>query len=124
MKKQNIMIVDDEEHIVKAMKIVLEAEGYGIITASSGSEALARLRIGPLPALLLIDMFMPRMSGKQLCEEIRKDKQLKNLKVIFVTVAQFAETGKETLHELHVLDLIQKPFDNQDLVGRVEDVLQ
>ncbi|MFH0978166.1 MAG: response regulator [Candidatus Woesearchaeota archaeon] len=119
MAKKKIMIVDDEEHIVELVKAVLEGNGFDVITAGSGPEALEKLK-KTKPDAILLDMMMPGMSGRETCEKIRANPKTKKLKVAFVTVARFSEVGKEVLNKMHVLDYITKPFDNDDLVARVK----
>lgn len=121
MAKQ-IMIVDDEESIRELVGAVLEAEGYDVITASDGSDCLQKLKTVK-PDLILLDMMMPGISGRETCEKIRADPKTKNIKVIFVTVARFSEAGKDTLTKLKVQDYVTKPFDNADLIARVKKAL-
>ncbi len=122
MAKKSIMIVDDEENIVELVKAILENEGYSVITASYGKECLEKLKTAK-PDLLLLDMMMPGMSGREVCEKIRADPRTKNLKVAFLTVAKFSEAGKGVLEKMSVLDYINKPFDNSDLTRRVKKML-
>jgi CheY-like chemotaxis protein len=119
---KKIMTVDDEENILMLVKELLEEEGYNVKTASSGKEALAKLRKEKFD-LVLLDFFMPEMSGRDVAEEIRKDKKLKNLKLAFLTVAQYGKHGMDELKRLKVLDYIQKPFDNDDLKARVKKIV-
>ncbi len=122
MAKKKIMVVDDEGNIVELVKAILETEGYEVITASNGKECLEKLKTGR-PDLILLDMMMPGMSGRETCEMIRKDPKTKGLKVAFVTVARFSEVGKDILKKLNAVDYITKPFDNKDLVKRVKKAL-
>lgn len=122
MVKKKIMTVDDEENLVELVKAILEAEGYEVITASNGKECLEKLK-AVKPDLVLLDMMMPGMSGRETCEMIRKDPKTKNLKVAFVTVARFSEVGKDILKKLNAVDYITKPFDNKDLVKRVKKAI-
>lgn len=117
-----IMVVDDDLYIRKAIKTVLESEGYDVVTASSGDECLKKLRKEKVD-LILTDVFMPGMSGIRLCEIIRKDDKLKSLKIAFVTVATFSKMTEIGLEGLDILDYIQKPFDNEDLVKRVNRIV-
>lgn len=124
-KKANarmIMVVDDEEHLLELVRAIFEQEGFNVITVLDGKECLSQLK-KVRPDLILLDMMMPGMSGRQVCEEIRKNPATKGLKVVFLTVARFSETGKDTLKQLGVLDYITKPFDNADLVKRVNQAL-
>jgi len=72
---------------------------------------------------MLIDFFMPGMSGRELCEKIRADSKLKNLKVVLVTGVTFSQTGIKALDKLDVLDYIKKPFEYKDLIKRVKKII-
>jgi CheY-like chemotaxis protein len=122
MVKKKIMVVDDEESLIELVKAVLEQEGYEIITAMDGEEALDKLKT-MRPDLILLDMMMPGMSGREVCEKIRENPKTRNLKVAFLTVAKFSEAGKGVLGKMNVLDYITKPFDNEDLVRRVKKIV-
>ncbi|KYK27366.1 hypothetical protein AYK26_03850 [Euryarchaeota archaeon SM23-78] len=119
---KTIMIVDDEPHMVELEKAILEAEGFKIISALDGKQALKILETIK-PDLVILDMMMPGMSGREVCEKIRKNPKTKKLKIIFVTVARFSEIGKNQLKGMDVLDYITKPFDNEELVKRVKKIL-
>ena len=120
--KTTIMIVDDEQPITKVVEDILEPEGYKVVSALSGSEALDKLK-KVKPHLILIDFFMPGMSGRELCEKIRADSKLKNLKVAFITAATFSASGKKELTKMDVLDTIYKPFEYKDLIQRVKKIV-
>lgn len=117
-----ILIVDDEPHIIELEKGVLESEGFEVITAENGEEGLAALE-KTIPDLVILDMMMPGMSGREVCEKIRQNPKTASLKVVFVTVARFSELGKESLSNLKVSDYITKPFDNKDLVAKIRKAL-
>jgi DNA-binding response OmpR family regulator len=116
---KTIMIVDDELHMVELEKAILEAEGFKTISAYAGDEALKILEKAK-PDLVILDMMMPDMSGREVCEKIRKNPKTKKLKVVFVTVARFSEIGKDLLKNMNVLDYINKPFDNDDFANRIK----
>lgn len=119
------MIVDDTKDTVGVVKKLLETEGYKTMTASDGKEALKLLKkTKEKPDLVLLDMFMPEMSGREVCERIRKDEGLKDLKVAFFTVAAFRGQGKQMLKDLKVSDYIVKPFDIDDLLRRIRMMLE
>ena len=117
-----IMVVDDEPNLIELVSAVLEVEGFEIIPASSGKECIEKLK-SVKPDLILIDMMMPSMSGRETCELIRNNPETKNIKILFVTVARFSESGKDVLTKLKIKDYITKPFDNKDLVKRVKKAL-
>ena len=119
---KKIMMVDDEESIRMLVSAVLQREGYEIILAVDGSDCIDKLRTTK-PDLVLLDMMMPNMSGREVLEAIRADKNLKSQKVAFLTVARFSEAGINTLKKLNALDYITKPFDNADLIKRVKKII-
>lgn len=122
---KTVMIIDDTRDTVGMVKKLLESEGFKTITAYNGKDALDLLKKAEMkPDLILLDMFMPEMSGREVCERIRKDDNLKNLKVAFLTVAAFRDQGKQILKNLNVLDYITKPFDVDDLVRRIHRILE
>ncbi len=120
--KKTIMVVDDEPSLIELVKAILEAEGYSVVSASSGKECLEKLK-KTKPDLILMDMMMPSMSGRETTEKIRQNPETKDIKVVFLTVARFSDTGKDVLNKLRVLDYITKPFDNDDLIRRVKKAL-
>jgi two-component system alkaline phosphatase synthesis response regulator PhoP len=121
-KTKKIMVVDDHPHTCRAVKYLLENEGFKVTTASDGWECLNKLKT-ETPNLIIIDYLMPGMDGIQLCEKIRKDKKLRSLDVVIFSVARKELVGKEKLRKAHVSDYILKPFDNEDLVQRVKQVV-
>jgi len=122
MAGKKVMVVDDEESLVELVSAILEREKYEVIKAADGQQCLDKLK-SVKPDLILLDMMMPGMSGREVCEKIRKNPKTKNLKVAFLTVAKFSETGKDILVRMNVLDYITKPFDNDDLVRRVKKIV-
>jgi CheY-like chemotaxis protein len=126
---KKIMIVDDTRDTVELVEKLLKSEGYTTIIAFNGKEALDKLRSvkdDERPDLILLDMFMPGMSGREVCKTIRADKDpgLKDIKIAFFTVANFKEQGKQILNDLKVIDYITKPFDVDDLLNRVRTMLE
>jgi len=119
---KKIMIVDDEESIRELVNAVLSLEGFEVIAAEDGQECLEKLK-EVKPDLILMDMMMPGMSGRETIKKIRKNPKTKDLKIIFLTVARFSETGKDTLKKMNILDYITKPFDNDDLVKRIKKLV-
>ena len=123
MSKKKIMVVDDEESLLELLRAVLEGENYEVITANNGEDALEKLKTIK-PDLVLLDMMMPGMSGREVCEKIRADPETKDIKVAFLTVAKFSDSGKDTLKKMGVSDYITKPFDNVDLLNRIKKIIE
>jgi CheY-like chemotaxis protein len=120
--QKTIMVVDDEEHLLELAKALFEAEGHRVITATNGYECLKILETTK-PDLVLNDMLMPDMSGRELTERIRKNQDTKDVKVAFLSVVHVSELGRSVLKKLDVVDYITKPFDNEELVRRVNRIL-
>ena len=116
------MIVDDEENITELVNAIFKKEGFDVISANSGKECLEKLT-KVKPDLILMDMMMPLMTGRETLEKIRKNPKTKDLKVAFLTVVRFSEIGKDELKDLRVSDYITKPFDNKDLITRVRKIV-
>lgn len=119
---KKILVVDDEEDARALIKTVLEDGGYEVTEAKGGKEGLAMLKEKKFN-LILIDFFMPVMTGRDLAEAIRKNKKTKTAKFAFLTVATFGKKGHEELKILGSLDYIQKPFDNEDFLKRIKKIV-
>ncbi len=120
---KKIMVVDDEENLLELVKTLLEQEGFEVVTASSGEECLEKLK-KVRPDLILLDVMMPRMTGREVLEKIRKNPKTKDLKVAFLTVVRYSKASKVNMEKLKVADYITKPFDNKDLIRRVKKLVE
>ena len=116
------MIVDDEVDILKVIETIFKKEGYKVVKANSGFDALKMLK-KIRPDLILVDYFMPKMSGIELCEKIRSDNKLKDIKLAFLTVGTFSLVSEKYLERMNVLDIIKKPFDYKDIISRVKKII-
>ena len=121
-QSRKILVVDDEPHILLLVRKILEKEGFTVETAEDGEKGIAKVK-SFRPDLVVLDMMMPGLSGREVCERLRHDQKTKAVKVVFLTVARFSEVGKNILKEQDVMDYITKPFDNDDLVRRVRKAL-
>ena len=115
--KATILVVDDDRAMTGTLAEVLEAEGYTVLTANSGNEALALIRQAP-PELVISDLRMSGMNGHQLQSEIRH--LCPDLPVVIITAFGSIETAVESMKR-GAFDFITKPFTNNELaivVGR------
>jgi len=117
---QKILAVDDNPYILRGVKQVLEQEGYGVVTAVSGEEALSLIKKTGLPHLALIDLNMPGMGGLELCEAIF---QFSDLPIIILTAIDSEETVVKSLDK-YAEDYIVKPFRPAELAARARRVLR
>jgi CheY-like chemotaxis protein len=110
-----IFVVDDEEDTVELATLILQYEGYEVISASDGQIALDKLQKGDeIPDLILLDILMPRMDGLELCRWIKKQKKLKDIPVVFFT-AKVGSKDKEECLKAGAADYIAKPFSTNEL---------
>ena len=122
MVPQKILVVDDEPDMVELVSFNLRAEGYDVITAANGMEALNQAR-ATLPDLIVLDLMMPELDGLSVCEILRRLPSTAPIPVIMLTAWKSELTriiGLDTGAE----DYITKPFSPRDLVGRVNSALR
>jgi two-component system KDP operon response regulator KdpE len=118
-RKYRILVVDDERRMVGFIRLNLEQDGYEVIEASNGTEALDRLR-DSLPDLILLDVMMPDIDGFEVLRMIR---EISQVPVIMLT-AKGEENDKVKGLELGADDYVTKPFSPRELVSRVKAVLR
>src|SRR4030042_409261 len=116
---KKILVVDDEKKIVELLKADLEKEGYSILTAYDGREALDSAR-RDIPDLIILDLMLPEITGWDVCRELRKES---DVPVIMLT-ARDDTTDKIVGLELGADDYVTKPFDPKEIVSRVRAVLR
>lgn len=121
MSKQ-ILICDDELHIVAAAGFRLRSGGYDVVGASDGEEAWQLIQ-QDLPDLLITDYCMPRLDGLELCQRIRDCDRTRRLPVILLTAKSLNGELPKLAKECGVLELITKPFSPRDLLRRVDRAL-
>lgn len=114
-----LLLVDDEEKVLKFMAPFLRQEGFQIMTATNGREAL-QIAKERKPSLVVLDWMLPEMSGIDVCRELRKTG---NMGIIMVT-ARTDETDKIIGLELGADDYLTKPFSLRELVARIRSVLR
>ena len=114
-----ILVVDDEQSYRDALRIALEREGFRVEVAADGAEAIARFD-AVRPALVLLDVMLPRISGVDVCREIRTRSQVP---IIMVT-ARNAEIDAVVGLEVGADDYVTKPFRLRELVARVRAALR
>lgn len=124
MAAKRIMVVDDEPDILESVSAALEKEGYDVVTAGDGRECLRKLERGKKPDLILMDFFMPGMSGREAIERIRRDPKFGGVKIVYMTVAEFRERGLQSIRDLGVKCCINKPISVEDLIKKVGSSLR
>lgn len=123
MKNQKkILIVDDESTFLEALQVRLEANGYSVVSASDGQEGLEKAK-EEKPDMILLDVMMPKMNGYQVCRELKQNPETKGIKIIMLT-AKAQESDKFWGQECGTDSYVTKPFENEELLKRIEEVLK
>jgi DNA-binding response OmpR family regulator len=117
-----ILVADDEPHLLRLVKFRLEREGYEVLTAADGEEALEAART-ERPDLCILDVMMPKRNGFDVLREIRADARCAGMKVLMLT-ARAQDRDVDAGFGLGADDYITKPFSPQDLRLRVAAHLQ
>jgi two-component system KDP operon response regulator KdpE len=119
MKKTKILIVDDEPHILRALRAGLVAHGYDVVSAADGEEALDRAAT-ELPDAVILDLNLPKLSGLDVCKALREWSPVP----ILVLSVRDAERDKVTALDLGADDYLTKPFGTDELLARLRVALR
>jgi CheY-like chemotaxis protein len=112
-----VLIIEDDLDIRDALGQILEEEGYSVATAANGREALQRLRSGPPPRLILLDLMMPVMNGWQFRAEQKQDPALAEIPVVVIS----ADTNiRDKASQLGVNEYFRKPIEISGLLQTLE----
>ncbi len=117
-----ILIADDEPNILISLEFLMKREGYTVLLARDGQEALDVLR-RERPRLVLLDVMMPRKTGFEVCQELRQDEALKDTLVLMLT-AKGRETDVVKGLALGANAYMTKPFSTRELAQKVRELLE
>jgi two-component system alkaline phosphatase synthesis response regulator PhoP len=121
LMKKNILVVDDEKDIIDLLSYNLIKEGFTVITARNGREALERVK--QKPDLIILDIMMPEINGLQVIQELKRDKKTASIPVLLLT-AKGSETDEIVGLEVGADDYIIKPVKIGKIIARVHAVLR
>jgi len=116
-----ILVADDEPNIVISLEYLLKREGYRVLIARDGQEALDAIRRDE-PELVLLDVMMPKKTGFEVCQEVRSDAQLQCTKILMLT-AKGRDTDVAKGMALGADAYMTKPFATRELVDKVAAML-
>lgn len=119
MAKEKILVVDDERNIVELLKFNLEKEGYEVVVAYDGIEAV-KLAKDEKPDLIILDIMLPGQGGLEVCRQLRKEMKTP----ILMATAKGEEIDKILGLELGADDYVTKPFSPRELIARVKAILR
>ena len=120
--RQKIMIVDDEMATLLPLKRSLEAEGYIVIEAVNGYEAIEKSK-AELPEMIVLDLMLPGIDGFDVCTQLKKDTLTEKIPVIMLTAKDEMRDKVEGL-EIGADDYVTKPFNLNELKARIRNILK
>jgi len=122
MTKETILIVDDEEDIIELIKYNLKNEGYSILTAQSGEQAI-KIAKQSRPDLIVLDLMLPGMDGLEVTRYLRSNEETSDMPIVMLT-AKGEESDIITGLELGANDYISKPFSPKVLTARIRAIFR
>jgi len=121
MSKAKILVVDDEVNITQILEFSIGSEGYDVISASNGEEAIDKAR-REQPDLVILDVMMPRIDGYEACRILKANPLTKSIPVMLLT-AKGRDIDKRLGFEVGATDYIVKPFSPSKLIDRINELL-
>ena len=127
--QEKILVVDDDPDILDAITMILESQGYQVVTARDGIEALAKIK-AESPDLMILDLLMSKMDGFAVCKELQDPRwsKYKDVRILILTSVREEASRRryelETGLELNVDDYIEKPVSPDVLLDRVEKLIK
>jgi len=119
--QQTVLVVDDEPFICRSLSFVLRKGNYLVVEARNGEEALAAIR-EHRPALVFMDVMMPKVSGFEVCEAVKADPDLQQTKIILLT-AKGQNSDREVGMQAGADDYMTKPFSPTKILERAREIL-
>ncbi len=121
MSKGKILVVDDEIYIVHILDFSLGMEGYEVITALDGEQALEKMK-SDKPDLIVLDIMMPKLDGYEVCKAIKSSPETRQIPVILLS-AKGRNVDQKLGFDVGADDYITKPFSPRKLVERINQLL-
>ena len=118
-----VLVVEDEEHIQRLVKIILTKQGHEVVTSSNGEDALEKLDTGLKPHLIILDIMMPGIDGLQVLSKIKQNNNFKDIPVIMLSALAKENVVIQGI-KLGAKGYIRKPFHPKDLIERVSPFLE
>lgn len=116
--KKKVMVVDDDEGVIEAVRQILAPEGFETITAVSGEECLGKLQ-AVKPDCIILDISMPEMDGWEVLRRIKADEGLREIPIVMLTAKKLAESlGRDEMK--NVADYVAKPFTKEDIIQTIK----
>lgn len=120
--KKRILVVDDEIDLVETLRFSLELEGYEVLVAYNGEDALHLAR-NESPDLILLDVMLPKMDGYKVCRLLKFDSRFRHIP-IFMLTAKTQDKDRMIGEQTGADEYITKPFEMEDLMKKVKEYLK
>ena len=120
--KKRILVVDDEQDMVFGLRMMLEANGFNVLAAFDGQEALDKARMGN-PDLIVLDLMMPKLDGYKVCRLLKFDEKYKKIPIIMLT-ARTSDAEQKMGFEVGADAYLTKPFEQQVLMSKIKELLK
>jgi DNA-binding response OmpR family regulator len=121
MAGKRILLADDEEDIKTVVTMFLQSEGFEVVTAFDGLDALEKAQ-SEKPDLILLDLMMPVLDGYEVCKRLRASEQTANIPVLILTAATQKESRARALR-VGAKDYLVKPFEPERLLEKIQKIL-
>ncbi len=119
--KYKILVVDDDPYILMSLEFLMKKNGYDVMVARNGTEALDIVE-KQIPDIVLLDIMMPDVDGYEICKYIKSSTHLKNTNVIFMS-AKTKETDIKKGYDMGASLYVTKPFSTRVLVKQIKELL-
>lgn len=122
LRRKRVLVCDDDPVILRLLEVNLELEGYDVLSATNGVEAVG-VAIAEDPDLVILDIMMPRMDGYEACERIKANDKTKDTPIVFLSAkAQLTDIDRGTVSG--VSEYLTKPFDPSELAAVIERLVR
>ena len=121
MSTRKILVVDDEIHILRVVAIKLKNNGFDVLTAQDGKQGF-EAALEHKPDIIVSDYQMPNMTGIEMVQKLRQEKETSEIPVIMLTARGFAIEELEKV-SLNIAEFLSKPFSPKELLNTIENIL-
>ena len=118
---KKILVVDDDPYILLSLEFLMKKNGFDVMVARNGTEALEIVE-KQVPDIVLLDIMMPDVDGYAICKHIKSSKKLKEAKVVFMS-AKSKETDIQKGYDLGASLYVTKPFSTRQLLKQVQELI-
>jgi len=118
---KKILVVDDDPYILMSLEFLMKKNGFDVMVARNGTEALDLVE-KQLPDLVLLDIMMPDVDGYEICKHIKSSKKLKDAKVVFMS-AKSKEADIKKGYDLGASLYITKPFSTREMMKQIKELI-